>query len=131
MDIYEVVFVIGRILYGGYFMMMGWNHFKNTEMLAGYAQSKGIRSPKLAVRGSGVLLLAGGLGILLGVYVEWAVLALVLFLVPVSFKMHAFWSVSDPMAKMGDMTHFLKNMALLGAALMMLMIPTPWLYAIL
>jgi hypothetical protein len=30
------------------------------------------------------------------------------------------------MAKMGEMTHFLKNMALLGLVLMTLAIPRPW-----
>ena len=32
----------------------------------------------------------------------------------------------DPMQRMNQMVHFQKNLALLGAALMMLMIPRPW-----
>ena len=52
-----------------------------------------------------------------------------IFLVIVSFKMHAYWTDADPNAKMVNMQHFLKNMALLGAALMFLAIPTPWPYA--
>jgi len=102
------------------------NHFSQADMLSGYAASQGVKSPKLAVFVSGLLLLAGGAGILLGVYVSWAVLALVLFLVPVSFKMHAFWKVSEPNMKMMEMVNFTKNMALLGAALMLLAISTPW-----
>jgi putative oxidoreductase len=126
MDYSAVLFLIGRILYGGYFVMSGVNHLTKTGMLAGYAQSKGVPSPKFAVVVSGLLLIAGGLGVLLGVYVSWAVLALVVFLVPVSFTMHAHWKVSDPAMKMADMQHFLKNMALLGGALMLLAISTPW-----
>ncbi|MFA4818363.1 MAG: DoxX family membrane protein [Patescibacteria group bacterium] len=122
----ELLFLIGRVLFGGYFLMNAINHFSQADMLSGYAASQGVKSPKLAVFVSGLLLLAGGAGILLGVYVSWAVLALVLFLVPVSFKMHAFWKVSEPNMKMMEMVNFTKNMALLGAALMLLAISTPW-----
>ncbi len=125
-DYTEILFLVGRVLFGGYFVMMGLNHYMKTGMLGGYAQSKGVPMPAFAVMGSGLLLLAGGLGVLLGAYVPWAVAALALFLVPVSFKMHAFWAIPDPMARMGDQVNFMKNMALLGAALMLLMIPGPW-----
>ena len=43
------LFVLGRILLGGYFIMSGFNHFKNLGMLTGYAQSKGVPMPKAAV----------------------------------------------------------------------------------
>ena len=125
-DYTEILFLVGRVLFGGYFVMMGLNHFMKNGMLTGYAQSKNVPMAKLAVMGSGLLLLAGGLGVLLGGYVQWAVAALALFLVPVSFKMHAFWAIPDPMARMGDQVNFMKNMALLGAALMLLTIPGPW-----
>ena len=124
------LFLVGRILFGGFFLMNAMNHFTKVDMLEGYAKSKGIKSSKLAVVGSGLLLLIGGLGILLGAYIEYAVLALVLFLVPVSFKMHNFWAVRDPQAKMMDMVQFMKNMALLGAALMLLSMSQPWPYAL-
>ncbi|MBI4094964.1 MAG: DoxX family membrane protein [Candidatus Liptonbacteria bacterium] len=125
----ELLFLIGRILYGGFFVMNGIRHIMNNDMLAGYASSKGIANAKFMVHFSGLFILLGGLGIALGVYIQYAVLLLAVFLLAVSFKMHAYWAVSDPMAKMGDQVNFMKNMALLGAALMMLMIPEPWAYA--
>lgn len=125
-----ILFLLGRILFGGYFVMSGFNHFRNLEMLSQYAASKGVSAPRAAVRLTGLMLLLGGLGILLGVKIGWAVLLLSVFLIVVSFKMHNFWTISDPMAKMPEMINFLKNMALLGAALMMLMIPAPWVYSI-
>lgn len=125
----EIAFLIGRILFGGYFLMNGLNHLIKFGMLQGYAASKGVPSPGLAVVVAGLLILLGGAGMLLGAYIQWAVAALVVFLVPVSFKMHNFWSVSDPQMKMAEMVNFTKNMALLGAALMILAIPTPWPYS--
>ena len=58
------------------------------------------------------------------------VAALVLFLVPVTFVMHAFWTEHSPAARMADMINFTKNMALLGSSLMFLAIPEPWPYSL-
>lgn len=126
----EILFLIGRVLYGGYFLMNAFNHFTKSQMLSGYAASKGVPLPRLAVLGSGLLLALGGLGILLGVYIQWAVWALIIFLIPVSFKIHAFWLVPDPNMKMIETVNFTKNMALLGAALVLLAIPLPWGYSL-
>jgi len=106
--------------------MNGYNHIKNLTMLTGYAQSKGVPMPKLAVFFTGLLLLLGGAGVLLGVYVECAVLFLSIFLVGVTFQMHQYWKVSDPMQRMGERVNFYKNLGLLGGVLMLLAIPTPW-----
>ena len=120
------LFLLGRILLGGYFIMSGYNHFKNLNMLTGYAQSKGVPLPKVAVFATGLMLLLSGAGILLGVYVEYAVLLLSVFLVGVTFKMHQYWKVSDPMQRMGERVNFYKNLGLLGGVLMLLAIPLPW-----
>jgi|SRR3989344_931275 len=130
MDYYNIAFLIGRILFGGFMLKNAWNHFANSAALTGYAQSKGVPSPKLAVLGAGVLLLAGGLGVLLGVYVQYAVGALILFFVPVTFMMHNFWADTDPNTKMSNQINFWKNLALLGGALMLLAIPEPWMYSL-
>lgn len=110
--------------------MNAWMHFTKGEMLSGYAASKGIPSPKLAVYGSGFLLFVGGLGVVLGVYTQWALWALVFFLIPVTFKMHAYWKVTDSSMQMMDKINFFKNLALLGAVLMMLAVPGPWSYVL-
>ena len=46
--------------------------------------------------------------------------------VPVSLQMHRFWDEKDPEARQREMTNFLKNMALVGAALAMMEIGVPW-----
>jgi len=126
----DIAFLIGRIIFGGYFVMMGMNHFMKNAMMTQYAASKGVPSARFAVYITGLLLLFGGLGMLLGAYTQWAVLLIALFFIPVSFKMHNFWAISDPQAKMPEMVNFMKNMALMGAALMMLAIPMPWAFSI-
>ena len=122
----DMLFLIGRIIFGGYFVFNGLNHFRNLGMLSGYAQAKGTPAPSLAVAASGVLLLLGGVSILLGAYPIVGIALLIVFLVPVSFMMHNFWAVEDAQMKMNDMINFTKNMALVGAALMLLALPRPW-----
>lgn len=116
----NIVFWIGRIIVGVYFLFNAFNHFKQVDMMSGYAQSKGVPAPKLAVLGSGVLLLIGGLSVLFWQYLFWGMIALVVFFVPVTFMMHNFWAVEDQQMKMMEMINFMKNMALLGFALIIL-----------
>jgi putative oxidoreductase len=44
--------------------------------------------------------------------------ALVAFLVPVTFMMHGFWRLSDPVLVHTQQALFAKNISMLGAALM-------------
>ena len=126
----DIAFLIGRIIVGVFYLYSASNHFFQVNALAGYAQSKGVPAPKLAVLTSGVLLLIGGLSVLTGFQPIIGVIALVLFYLPVTFMMHAFWKVQDPMAKMGEMVNFTKDVALLGSALMFLAVPQPWPFGI-
>jgi putative oxidoreductase len=121
----EYLFVLGRVLLGGYFAMSGFNHLKNLNMLTGYAQSKGVPMPKAAVLLTGLMMLLGGLGILLGVYVQVSIYLIAIFLFVVTLKMHQYWK-ADEASKMGEHINFYKNMGLLGAVLMLLAIPLPW-----
>lgn len=125
----DILFLLGRVIFGGYFVMMGMTHFMKGPMFSQYASSKGVPSPKLAVSVSGLFLLFGGLGILLGVYIQAAVLLIAVFLLVVSFKMHDFWRVADPMQKMNEMVNFMKNMAMLGGTVMTLGVPEPWVFS--
>lgn len=127
----QIIFLIGRILFGGFFLVSSFNHFTKTSMMAGFAASRGLPLAKLSVGVSGLLMLLGGLGILLGIYIEWAVAFLVIFLVLAAFTVHKFWQFTDPMQKMTEMVFFSRNIALIGALLMLLAIPQPWAFSIL
>src|SRR5207249_3414863 len=91
-----------------------------------YAKTKGTPAPKLAVAGTGVILLLGGLSILLGVYPTIGIALLIIFLVFASLQIHNFWKIEDAQMKQIDMINFTKNFALAGALLMLLLIPQPW-----
>lgn len=120
------LFLAGRILYGGFFALAGFDHFRHVALMAPYAASKGIPAPRLAVLGSGSLIILAGLSIMFGYRPTWAVVLLTVFLLPVTILMHNFWTASNPQAKQIDEINFKKNVALLGAAWMLLLVPQPW-----
>ncbi len=110
--------ILGFIIFGAYFVYSGFNHFKNEAMLTGYAKSKGIPSPRLAVLLSGAMMIVGGIGFIARMYMDQSAVLLLAFLVPTTFVMHQFWKVSDGNHKMTEMINFTKNIALIGALLM-------------
>jgi uncharacterized membrane protein YphA (DoxX/SURF4 family) len=111
---------LGRAIFGGFFLYNGIHHLAEAETLAPYAAAKGVPQPALAVRATGVALLAGGTSIVLGIKPKWGSLIIAGFLAGVSPVMHDFWKREDPAQKQGEMINFTKNMALLGASLALL-----------
>jgi putative oxidoreductase len=107
--------LLGRILYSAIFIMSGPNHFKAETI--GYAAAQGVPLASIAVPLSGIIALLGGLSIALGYRAKLGAWLIVLFLVPVTLMMHRFWGVSDPQAAGLQLAMFIKNVALLGAAL--------------
>jgi putative oxidoreductase len=116
-NLYPYVHLVGRVLFAMLFIVSGINHFTQFGGMAGYAAAKHVPAPKLAVGVSGLMILVGGLMILLGWHRLWGAGLLVIFLVLAAFLVHPFWKETDPMARAGERAHFLKDLALAGAAL--------------
>ena len=110
------VVVLGRFLFALIFLMAGANHFNRQTI--GYAASQGVPLASIAVPLSGVLAIVGGLSILLGYRAKLGAGLIVLFLIPVTLIMHKFWTVTDPMMAQIQMIMFMKNVAILGGALL-------------
>jgi putative oxidoreductase len=122
----RTLFVLGRAVFGGFFAYSGINHLQHAENMGHYAASKGVPAPEQAVRATGAMLLAGGLSVMTGFKPRRGLAALIGFLVPVTLQMHRFWEEADPQKRQNEMIHFMKNMALVGAALGMMQIEEPW-----
>lgn len=122
----KAAFLIGRFVFGGFFLYNGINHLKQHKNLAQYAGFKKVPMPEQAVAASGVLLLLGGASILLGAKPKIGTAAVIAFLASVSPVMHDFWTQQDPSQRQNEMINFSKNMALLGAAVALMGIDEPW-----
>src|SRR5437588_1335459 len=119
-------FMIGRLLFGGFFLYNGINHFKQREGMAQYAKGKNVPMPDVAVMASGAALIVGGASLLLGIKPKVGATAVVGFLAGVSPVMHDFWKQQDPQQRQMEMIQFSKNMALLGGALALMSVEEPW-----
>lgn len=107
---------LGRTLFAAIFIMSGFTHFSATTIA--FAASQGVPLASLLVPLSGIIALAGGLSILLGYHARIGGLLLALFLVPVTLTLHAFWKATDPMAVQIQTGMFMKNLSMLGGALL-------------
>ena len=113
---------LGRLLYSLIFVVAGFGHFTHQEIA--YAAAQGIPFAGVLVPLSGIMAIVGGLSILLGFHGRLGAWLLVLFLLPVTFTMHNFWAVKDPMMQQIQMAMFLKNISMLGSALFFTQIGT-------
>jgi putative oxidoreductase len=120
------VFLIGRLIFGGFFLYNGIHHLKERKAMAQYAQSKKVPMAEVAVAATGVALIGGGASILLGIKPKLGTAAIAAFLAGVSPVMHNFWQMEDPDQRVNEMINFSKNVALLGSAIALMGVAEPW-----
>lgn len=119
------IVLLGRLLFALIFLLSGPRHFMSQTIA--YAASNGVPMASIAVPFSGLLAVLGGLSILLGYRAKIGAWLIVLFLIGVTPMMHNFWAVTDPMMHQFQMIMFMKNMSMLGAALMITQLGSgPW-----
>jgi putative oxidoreductase len=116
---------LGRLFFVLIFLMSGPRHFLSAT--AAYAASQGVPLASIAVPISGVLAIAGGLSILLGYRARLGAWLIVLFLLCITPMMHNFWAVTDPMMHQMQLIMFMKNLSMLGGALIISQLGSgPW-----
>jgi putative oxidoreductase len=107
---------LGRVLFALIFVFGAPRHF--TQEGIQHAATHGVFLAGVLVPLSGVLALAGGISVAIGYKARWGAWALIAFLVPVTFWMHAYWELSDPAQIHIQTSMFFKNLSMLGAGLM-------------
>ncbi len=116
---------LGRLFFVLIFLMAGPRHFLSAT--AAFAASQGVPLASIAVPISGVLAIAGGLSILLGYRARLGAWLIVLFLLCITPMMHNFWAVTDPMMHQMQLIMFMKNLSMLGGALIISQLGSgPW-----
>jgi len=91
-------------------------HFK--QQTIDYVASQGVPAASYLVPLSGIIASVGALSIILGYKAKAGAWLLIIFLIPVTFYMHAFWKETDAMKMQMQMANFMKNLSLIGAALL-------------
>lgn len=107
---------LGRFLFTALFLMTPLSHF--SAMGIGYAAHQGVPLAGVLVPLSGIIAFVGAVLVLVGFHARLGAWLLVLFLVPVTLAMHNFWAASDPMTAQIQRVMFMKNLSMLGGALL-------------
>jgi putative oxidoreductase len=112
----KFLFPLGRVLFALIFLTGAPRHFTHEGIQ--HAANLGVPAAGVLVPLSGVIALAGGVSVAIGLKARWGAWALIGFLVPVTWWMHAYWKLSDPAAIHIQSAMFAKNLSMLGAALL-------------
>lgn len=107
---------LGRLFFVLIFLLSGPRHFLSQTIA--YAAKQGVPMAQIAVPFSGLLAVIGGLSVLLGYRAKIGGWLIALFLIGVTPLMHAFWNVTDPMMYQIQFVMFMKNLSMLGGALL-------------
>jgi len=115
----DELWLIGRILFGMVFVGSGIGQIADMNSSLQYAARKGHADATVGVVLSGVGFAVGGTSVILGVWGDLGALLLMLTLLPVTFLMHRFWAERDPIERQTEVAMFMKNLALLGGAVLL------------
>ncbi|GHJ48176.1 LysR family transcriptional regulator [Catellatospora sp. TT07R-123] len=114
----DVLLLIGRILLALIFLGSGINHLAKPHDVVGYSEYRNAPVAAGMVRATGAWILLGGLSVALGILGDLGVLMLILFLLATAFRVHHFWTDTDPAVKATELAMFMKNIAIVGGLLL-------------
>ena len=113
----RALYLVGRVFFALIFIVAAPRHF--TAESINHAADLGVPLAALCVPLSGLMALAGGFSVASGYRAQWGAWLLIAFLVPVTVMMHAFWRLHGPQAVHIQQAMFMKNVALVGGALLL------------
>ena len=96
------------------------NKIPNFGSTAKYMASEGVPAPMFLLAGAIVFLIVGSLSILVGYKARIGATLLLVFLVLATYWFHDFWTFEEAGAKQMQTISFMKNLALMGAMLMII-----------
>lgn len=123
-----VVFLVVRLVVGGYFAWHGTRHLDayGRAALIGDARRRRVPLPLVAVPMTGLMLTVGGVSLMSGVFPAAGIALLVAVLIPSAFLSHAYWRVPGEAERARERMRFWRNVALALLALAFLAVPQPW-----
>lgn len=111
--------LLGRILLAFLFLQSGFDKLLNYNKAAGLMAARGVPEPQILLPLAIAVLFIGGIMVLVGWKARWGALALILFMIPATLYFHGYWSYPEAL-QLNQFHHFVKNLAIIGALLMLL-----------
>lgn len=113
----QAIQVISRPLAAAIFILGGVEVAREPGSRPQAAASIGLPQPEMAVRANAIVMILAGAALALGIFPRWAAAVLAGALVPTTLAGHPFWMEQDPQKRKGQLTHFLKNLSMMGGLL--------------
>ncbi len=111
--------LLGRLLYGGVLAYTATENLRELEGRIEYADAKDVPLPDILVPAASGMLLLGSVGVMLWRAPRLAAAAIVAWFLGITPTMHDFWNHENG-DRQSEQIQFLKNTAMLGAAIMLL-----------
>jgi len=108
--------LVGRILIGILFLVAGFMKVMNIAGTTGYMTKLGFPAPELMAYLSTIIELAAGVLLIIGWQTRRVAWLLIVYVVIATGMAHRFWEY-EPAQRVNQINHFLKNLALIGAML--------------
>jgi putative oxidoreductase len=114
----DPIVLTGRILLGLIFVLSGTGKIFGFDGAVGYIAAKGLPLPQIVAVLTICIEFGGGLMLVFGLFTRPAAFGLALFTVLAALIFHNFWAATDAL-RVGQQTHFLKNLSIAGGMLVL------------
>ncbi|MDP3155820.1 MAG: DoxX family protein [Archangium sp.] len=121
--------LLGRLLFGGYFVLAGLDHFTRGARFSSLVTAGGVPVSSALVMIAGALLVLGGVSLVLGLAPRIGLALLLLYLVPAAFTLSAFWAAPEA-ARLAMSGQFGLSVCLIGACFALLAVSVPWAFSV-
>ena len=112
----EIIYTLARVMFSATFVVSAVRHSCNREAALNEMATGGMPRSNILLLGSIVLRLLGGLSVLLGFHARVGGALLVVFMLPATFIVHAFWR-KPPESRTHEVVELLNDLAITAAAL--------------
>lgn len=116
----DILVLFARILISSLYLWAGFAKTLDWKGTVAYMRSRNFPLIPLALPAAILLQVGGGLMVLLGFYTRFGACILILFTIPAAIKMHNFWAYKDAALRLTEKTLFMKDIAILGGLLLLL-----------
>ena len=112
--------LLGRSLIALIFLIAGLRKALVFTMTVGYFGKLGIPMPELVVPLSIIVEIGGAILLVLGYRLVIVATVMALFTLVAALTAHQFWAAADPLAYSAQLNNFLKNIAMIGGFVMVI-----------
>ena len=112
--------VLARLLFVSYFVSMGSSHLLYFQSHSDHLARKHVPLPRAVTVLTVTMMVGGGLLILLNWQPLIGSVLLFAIIFPAPFYLHRFWHETDWYMRLSEFAHFMKDLSLAGAALLLL-----------